>query len=354
MRRRCFDVGTKLLLFLFVCLVSALIGRAQVRVVNLIPQAMSNETNRDSEPNVAVNPANPMQIAASAFTPDPLGSTSGPIFVSTDGGMTWALNVVLPGGNRTVDVTLRFARTSNVLYAGILRMDNTNMNILRTANFLAPGLMAILVNRANEDQPYVQAETVPAGPGAGNDRVYVGHNDFNVTNNRTATNQIAVTPKPGDVSAIVTYPAPTVMDNCPGATVVCSPPSGGTFPLGMATVNCTATDTGGSTASCSFKVTVFDVCLEDDASGDFLVFNSFTGDYQFTRCGVGGFTLTGKGMITRTGCLTTLTEPKVTATLDRCIIAPLNRGSATIKPNPIGGWFYINDSNIADNTCKCP
>src|SRR5512134_3986757 len=99
-----------------------------VRIVNLIPNALSGETQRDSEPNIAVNPANPRQIAASAFTPDPAGSGTGPIFVSTDGGTTWALNVVLPGGNRTGDTTLRFGTISNVLYAGILRLDNGNMN----------------------------------------------------------------------------------------------------------------------------------------------------------------------------------------------------------------------------------
>ena len=42
-----------------------------VTVINMIPNSLSGETNRDSEPNVSVNPANPLQIAASAFTPDP-------------------------------------------------------------------------------------------------------------------------------------------------------------------------------------------------------------------------------------------------------------------------------------------
>src|SRR2546421_10637083 len=111
-----------------------------VLIVNMIPNYMSNETNRDSEPNLAVNPANPLQIAASAFTPDPMASGNGPIFVSSDGGNTWVLNVVLPGGNRTVDITLRFASTSNDLYAGILRLDNTHLNILRTSNFITPAL----------------------------------------------------------------------------------------------------------------------------------------------------------------------------------------------------------------------
>jgi uncharacterized repeat protein (TIGR01451 family) len=168
-------------------------------------------------------------------------------------------------------------------------------------------------------------------------------------------NQNAVTPDPGNMNAMVTYPAPMVMDNCPGASAACVPPSGSIFPLGITPVTCTATDSGGQMANCQFNVTVWDVCLQDDGSGDILFFNSFTGDYLFIRCaGGGGFTLAGKGLIKRVGCLTMLIESRVTAKLDRCPIAPLNIGSATIKPNPIGGWFHINDRNIENNTCVCP
>src|SRR5207253_5289329 len=63
---------------------------------------------------------------------------------------------------------------------------------------------------------------------------------------------------PADInsqSPIVTYPTPTASDNCGSVMVVCSPPSGSTFPVGTTTVNCTATDTAGNTASCSFNVT---------------------------------------------------------------------------------------------------
>jgi hypothetical protein len=158
-----------------------------VLVVNTIPNTLSNESIRDGEPNVAVNPANPLEIAFSAFTPDPMNSGNAPIFVSTDGGNTWALNVVLPGGNKTNDTTIRFGTISNVLYAGILRTDNSNMNLLRKAGFTTAGLMTVLVNRANEDQPYTEAATVLGGGGAGLDRVYVGHNDFNAAAGRTAT-----------------------------------------------------------------------------------------------------------------------------------------------------------------------
>jgi hypothetical protein len=63
---------------------------------------------------------------------------------------------------------------------------------------------------------------------------------------------------PGLCSAVVNYPAPTVDDNCPGATVACTAPSGSVFPVGTTSVTCTATDSGGNTSSCTFNVTVND------------------------------------------------------------------------------------------------
>src|SRR5229473_1293318 len=97
------------------CLLILVNGRVHaqtVLVVNMIPAAQSNETTRDAEPNIAVNPVNRLQIAGTAFTPDPMVSGNSPIFVSIDGGLTWNLNVSLPaagcGSNATCDATVRF------------------------------------------------------------------------------------------------------------------------------------------------------------------------------------------------------------------------------------------------------
>jgi len=158
-----------------------------VTVVNMIPNSLSNESGRDSEPNVSATFLDPLRIAASVFTPDPLGSGNAPIYISDDGGNTWNLIVKLPGGNKTGDTTLRFVGGSNVLYAGILRLDNADLNILRDANYTLPGLMTVLVDKTNDDQPYVEGGTVLAGPGTGSDRVYVGENDFAAPSGRTAT-----------------------------------------------------------------------------------------------------------------------------------------------------------------------
>lgn len=168
------------------------------------------------------------------------------------------------------------------------------------------------------------------------------------------TDVIAITPNPGDISVVVNYPPPVIVDPACATSVVFSKASGTSFPLGTTTVTVTATDAGMNSVSCSFKVTVFDVCMQDDVSGDILRFNSFTGDYQFVRCGTGGVTVNGKAKVTRTGCLTKLEDAKLMATLDRCIIAPANMGSVKFKPNPIGPTFFINDSNTTNNTCACP
>jgi hypothetical protein len=60
---------------------------------------------------------------------------------------------------------------------------------------------------------------------------------------------------PGKSTAVVNY---TITSDAPGTTVACLPASGSVFPLGNTTVNCTATDTNGNNAVCSFLVTIRD------------------------------------------------------------------------------------------------
>lgn len=57
------------------------------------------------------------------------------------------------------------------------------------------------------------------------------------------------------IAANVTW-APTLRGGAPGASVACTPASGSPIPVGDSTVNCTATDSAGQAASCSFAVHV--------------------------------------------------------------------------------------------------
>jgi HYR domain len=70
---------------------------------------------------------------------------------------------------------------------------------------------------------------------------------------------------PGDITedatsadgAVVTFEV-TAQDNVDGTVPVeCTPESGSTFPIGVTTVECTATDAAGNTATASFTITVF-------------------------------------------------------------------------------------------------
>jgi hypothetical protein len=140
----------------------------------MIPVGLSGETGQDSEPNLAVDPHNPARIVATAFTRDPLNGPQAPIFVSTDGGQTWHLRSIVPGGPGTADISVGFGDSGGTLFAGILRFDDTHLNILRSADPFTTTAMDLLVDRDHEDQPWVVAATI-----GGRDRVFIGHNDFN-------------------------------------------------------------------------------------------------------------------------------------------------------------------------------
>lgn len=97
----------------------------------------------------------------------------------------------------------------------------------------------------------------------------------------------------------------------------------------------------------------FDACIQDDDTGDSLAFNTCTGDYQFTRCGSNGFTLIGRGDITRAGIILTLRDSKVTATFDSSPVSRRNSGTAVIRLTPFGTGFTLYDSDTTNNTCAC-
>ncbi len=193
----------KLLLTLTVILCCGC-GHLDVSVVNMVPRTRSGETCQDSEPTLTVDPRNHDQVAASAFTWDNLCNAPGspgvpatfgqlamtgglaPIYVSADRGEHWHLATSVPSAAGatfpTGDITLHFSETKNgatdVLYTGILHSPEFSMHVLRTHNFFSNTAMSTLDTRTNNvDQPHTQAQTVPTGPDAGKDRVYVGFNN---------------------------------------------------------------------------------------------------------------------------------------------------------------------------------
>jgi hypothetical protein len=143
----------------------------------------------------------------------------------------------------------------------------------------------------------------------------------------------------------------TASDNCPGVAVVCNPASGSCFPLGVTTVTCTATDAVGNTATCSFPVSVFDVCLQDDSNpATVILLNSATGAYRFC---CNGTVYTGTGVVKKKAGVVTLEHTtltrKVYAKVDRTTFA----GTGWIQQPPGSNLCSITDRDIRNNTCNC-
>jgi hypothetical protein len=161
---------------------------SQISVVDIIPESLSGETDDDREPNIAVNPARPLQIAASAFTREPLRRADrAPIFVSINGGQNWSCRSIVPSPEITCDITLRFGSSSDVLYVSALRnqiqgYEHPELIVCQSARYANTRVMDEVFNRRKDiDQPYIAAMTVGS-----KDCVFVGDNDFNYHTNGVA------------------------------------------------------------------------------------------------------------------------------------------------------------------------
>jgi hypothetical protein len=153
---------------------------------------------------------------------------------------------------------------------------------------------------------------------------------------------------PAPACQVVNFPAPTAIDNCPGVVVACNPPSGSCFPTGVTTVTCTATDTSGNTAMCSFTVATFDTALQDDSNpSTILLWNSITGAYRFC---CNGITFTGVGTSTIHGCVYTLqhnpADRRVLGRVDKAV----HSGTASLQAPPGTLRCTIYDRNTLNDT----
>jgi hypothetical protein len=183
---------------------------------------------------------------------------------------------------------------------------------------------------------------------------------FTVTVNDTqppvitcSCNLTAVTPTPGDPCVVVNFTT-TATDNCPGVTVVCNPPSGSCFPVGVTTVTCTATDASGNTATCTFTITVFNGRLQDDSEGcnNTVLFDTITGSYRWCCHGT---IFTGVATVKKIGNTFTLTHTPP----DRRVLINLSAGSfppsgnASLQAPPGTIRCIIQDRDTRNDTCVC-
>jgi hypothetical protein len=154
-----------------------------ITVVNMIPKALSGEAWQDSEPSIAVNPNDPNRIVGTAFTPDPFGGNLAPIYVSSDGGLTWTLRSTVPSRQQTQDISGDFGGVNGGYYAGLLKLPgDLLMSVARGTNVVSNNALKQVATRSHVDQPFVRAVAV-----GGRDRVYVGFNDLGSTTGQTAS-----------------------------------------------------------------------------------------------------------------------------------------------------------------------
>jgi GH35 family endo-1,4-beta-xylanase len=155
---------------------------------------------------------------------------------------------------------------------------------------------------------------------------------------------------PVGTSLPVTYATPVATDNCSGVTVTCNPPSGSSFPVGVTAVNCTATDTSGNTASCSFNVSVFNICLVDDNNpGVRLLINTVTGEYRFF---CGGSVFSGRGVVIRSGCTFVLLDSSSGRLLTAAVDTSLKKGAAALLIQGSSQPCLITDRDLSNNNCN--
>jgi HYR domain-containing protein/carboxypeptidase family protein len=166
-------------------------------------------------------------------------------------------------------------------------------------------------------------------------------------------NLTAVTATVNDPCTVVNFTT-TASDNCPGVVVVCTPPSGSCFPVGVTTVTCTATDASGNTATCSFTISVFNGRMQDDFEGcaNTVLFNTLTGDYRWCCHGT---IYTGRGKVTKLGNTFKIEHNPS----DRRVLINLSAGSfppsgnASLQSPPGTIKCVIQDRDTRNDTCVC-
>jgi|GEM_PF-1439636 len=156
----------------------------------------------------------------------------------------------------------------------------------------------------------------------------------------------------------------TATDNCPGTVnIVCTNQGGQvvtpgqSLPVGSTTITCTATDVAGNPSMCTFTVTEFSFCLQDDSlSGNVVLVNAQTGEYFFCCNGVP--LASGVGTLVTHGCIGSIDhikgDRKVHIQWDTSANNNTGAGTAFVQKSTSGKVIcQITDKNMSNNNCQC-
>lgn len=143
---------------------------AEPLLVDVVPASENQEHDQNSEPNIAVNPANPDQILITAFSTNPRRN---PVYFSNDGGATWSLFQRTAVGDQTLAWS-----PSGFAYLAILTPSGSQLAVARQTNPTAANHNFIFIPksryapRGTPDQPWIDATSVTT------DHIYVAFNDL--------------------------------------------------------------------------------------------------------------------------------------------------------------------------------
>ncbi len=95
------------------------------------------------------------------------------------------------------------------------------------------------------------------------------------------------------------------------------------------------------------------ISIEDDATGNFLVFSTGNGKYMFTRCS-DGFTIGGVGVVKVDGCSISITDVqgghRMVATVNECA----QEGRALVEKFDAAAFkVTFGDQKMGDNLMNC-
>lgn len=153
----------------------------------------------------------------------------------------------------------------------------------------------------------------------------------------TCPANITVDSDPGDCYAVVTYPLPTVTDNCTSPitpALELGLASGSTFPLGTTAIRYSATDASGNSSLCSFSVTV-----EDNENPTISCPSDITMSVEPTTC----------------QAVVTYSDATVSDNCNPSIIATLQSGLASGSSFPLGDTpitYSADDGNGQIASCS--
>jgi hypothetical protein len=185
--------------------------------VDIIPNADSAETQQNSEPSLGVNPLDPTQLVAGAFTamfsPPPTNVTT-PFFSSANGGTTWS-DI---GSLQTLDKSIAWKTDGSTFLVAALNGVAGGHNQIQTFS----GSTLTNINNFNPaqnlDQPWIRT-----GP---SNSVYVGYNNLSNAGGKTASINVSTnggatyTPVSIDtVGGAAGQDAPQIREAVSGSTV---------------------------------------------------------------------------------------------------------------------------------------